>query len=209
MVYSLLGVTHSWLSREVMCLGGFGFFTLAGVIDDYLNTGFLFQIYIMAVVFALATTFTIGFLYKLKAQPTWGGWGNKMAPLVTALLIGMCIHLPNTHQPWMKITFLLLWLVDFQMANLRIFRLIKYLRNHSHPPIASWALLFYCIRILVSMALLVWMLLFFDKIPQYLAMALVLLDRTGLYMGAVPLSPGEEIDRIKSQRMEAAVKGQN
>jgi DMSO reductase anchor subunit len=211
---ALLGINHSWLSREVLVAGIFA--ALSGTIfllykilppPDYpsllsnIITG-------AAVISGILLTWTIGLVYNLPSRPTWQGLPNFSAPLVTALLTGSYCFILLTGFPGFKWAALILWAVDFSIA---IWRFVIFHKLKSQPPrfvfphLSTLTQITHIFRLLLSLSIPVLTFISINVPILLILSTTILLDRLALYSGSIQFTPKSEIATLKSERMQEAI----
>ncbi|MCP5105561.1 MAG: dimethyl sulfoxide reductase anchor subunit, partial [bacterium] len=88
---AVVGVGHSWLSREVIVAGIFAVFAGGGyfLVSSGKGAGLLFLVIGIGVVSAVFLVLTIGMVYNLVTRLSWSGFFNWFAPFSAALLLGV------------------------------------------------------------------------------------------------------------------------
>ena len=208
---AIVGVRHSWLSREVIVASAFAI--SAGAVFIFVNTG---QAAILidlaaaaAVISALIMTWTIGMVYNLSGRFTWEGFPYLMAPFMSALLLSYWIILFNTMPKiWLKLLFLIIWLFDFLMALLRTKTFRRLLDNKyrfEFPHLILFTRVGYMARLILTFCLIAGVLLSLKRIVLFIIIANIILDRLCFYAGTVGVSPRSEIAFQKAERMKEAL----
>jgi DMSO reductase anchor subunit len=211
-IRAVFGISHSWLSREVFLAGllaassGGAYY----LIRQQILVQFVPILIIVAAFVALFLTATIGMVYNLEGRSTWNGTLNVIAPLVTAMVLGIGIYaivIWDTLSLWLFYSFLV---VDFSLGTYRLLIIRFHSQVHQHqrftfPNLMVLARMLSMWRILLSFSLIV----AFYMYPRWLVIVffLILMDRFIFYAAIVDISPYVHIDALKKQRMKAAADG--
>lgn len=209
---AIVGVRHSWLSREVIFASVFAIST--GAIFIFMNTGqaaILIDLAVAAaVISALIMTWIIGMVYDLSGRFTWAGFPYSMAPFMSTLLLGSYwIILFDKHPKiWLELLFLIIWLFDFLMALLRTMTFRRLMDNKyrfEFPHLIMFTRVGYIARLILTFCLIAANLLLFKRTVLFMIIANIILDRLCFYAGAVGVSPRSEIAFQKAERMKEAL----
>jgi len=209
---AILGISHSWLSREVWIAGIFTAATvlsfLFSLISDPQLRIIISLIVNTAAAFGVTLTWTIGMVYQLSTRITWKGMVNASSPFLTALLLGLsCTSLILNASGGPGLVFIVLWIVDFGFAVVRseVFRRLAI--NHHRMVFARlisltrWG---YSIRIGLSFGIIVFSFISLKWAVVAIIIASIILDRCCFYSAVTDFSPRSEISVLKSERMKKA-----
>ncbi|HLP58433.1 MAG TPA: DmsC/YnfH family molybdoenzyme membrane anchor subunit [Candidatus Deferrimicrobium sp.] len=208
---AILGIRHSWLSKEVLFAG---FFTVTtGGVFILMNTGQgsnLIDLTIAAaLISAMIMTWTIGMVYNLSGRFTWEGLPYAAAPLVTAFLLGsywiIFFTKPNA---WFESIFFIWWLLDYMMALSRAVTFRKLMMSKHRfefPHLIFLTRVGHMARLILSFFLMMAILFLSRGIVLFFIIGSIILDRLCFYTGTVGISPKAEIAFHKAERMKEAV----
>lgn len=209
---AILGIRHSWLSREVIFAGLFTIFTVGVFI--LVNTGqganLIDLAAAAAVIAAVIMAWTIGMVYNLSGRFTWAGLPYSVAPLVTALLLGTygIIFFNTKPNSRLELLFFMLWLLDFIMALSRAVTFRKLMKNKyrfEFPHLIFFTQAGHMTRLILSSCLIIAILFLFRRTVLFIIIGNIILDRLCFYAGTVGVSPRSEIAFQKAERMKEAV----
>lgn len=205
----LVGLGHSWLSREAVFAFLFTLFTAATYFADSaaLDRALSQALGVAAAVFGLALVLSIGQLYKLDVQHYWKNPVHYFSPFVSSFLLAAYFLIFEAGILQWDFLFFALWIIDVALLLFRILFSFKLLRDRSimrYPglrPLLWIALIF---RLAAStLVMLHVMFLIIWAIPYLLATS-ILLDRFCFFAGTVQITPEVEIGSIREERMKAA-----
>ncbi len=211
---AILGIQHSWLSREVVMAsmlavsagGAYGLLVL-----DMMRELFIYAVAIGAVA-GLMLAATIGMVYNLMGRTTWNGIINRWAPVISALLLGTGSIYIFSWQPRFKEVFLILWAADLLFAVGRAVIFFKGKRGETlfvFPQLLNLTGYAHGIRLVFSLIMLVASLTQYYPAITGMVVGTILLDRYALYTGTVEVSPRSEIAAEKAIRMHRALSGES
>lgn len=206
-VRSLIGLPHSWLSREIALLTLYGL-ALTGTVAAIKTEAFQYttSLHAMATVLALVLCLTIGMVYNLSSQLAWRGIVNLLQPVTGALVLASVLFIGKQG---MEARFISLIVVDLILSLIR-YRRFAQLRQLDEIIVfekeyerAAWVWL----ARQSAWAFMVTAVIFgYPLAAGVLASAVILMDRFLFYAAAVRLTPGNIIAGQKKDRMEAALK---
>jgi DMSO reductase anchor subunit len=207
---AVLGLAHSWLSREAFLSGVFAAATLTALVVLLFGLSPLWYTIAVSVASAsgLFMTVAVGKLYDLGAQAGWRGMAQVLTPPVAALLLCsalICMAPGGTRH---AAGFYGLWLADMVLLALRRRVLARNLREgaaFSFPVLSRVSSRAYWLRTLVSAAAVVLFALPDGPAVVVAVIAVVIvLDRFCLYGAAARSTPAGEMARLRAERLQAA-----
>lgn len=210
---AMLGISHSWLSREVVLAGllvgsaGTGY----GLMLVEVSPGYVMSLAGIAGVSALLLTWTIGMVYHLPGRTTWRGLVTVAAPLVTALA-GAAVLPVFFIKDWQYLkVFLVIWVIDILTATLRaqgFFRLKQEKKTNIHfvfPQHLPFVFPAHMARLSFTLVLLIAVIFSWHTIVATVMVTIIFLDRYCLYSGALQVSPRVEMASLRDQRLQDAL----
>lgn len=207
---AVTGITHSWLSREVLVAGLLAASTGAAYFLSYYNIyPRLFPIIITAsAISGLLLVWTIGMVYNLNARPHWKDLSNAAAPLVTAQLTGICLYPLFIPGFGVRYLFMLIWCIDFILSLKRATGFKEYMNmphRHVFPHLISFTLWGHIVRLILSLPIPALLFLSFNQTILFFIFGILLLDRFILYSGMLEMSPRTNIAALKKERIQGAL----
>ncbi len=211
---AVLGLAHSWLSREVVSAAVFGQTTALAFLTCVTGGGgMLFDLFLYgAVVSSVLLLAALGMVYRLPRQRTWKGPATLASPLLSAGFLAAGLLVPGTEVFPLVIGFSALGTVDFVLFLLRVTLLIrasKYRPGLLFPNLATVLRPAFVLRLVASIGAWTAALLFESAAAPALIALSILLDRFLFYAGAVKETPRSETAKIKDERMKAAASPRN
>ncbi len=209
---AVVGVNHSWLSREVVVAGMFAVGSGCAFFLRYFPAPFvrlIAPVCIGTAVLGILLAVTIGLVYRLPTRQTWRGVAYWLALPVMVLLLGSGFLLLFHPSFQFALLFLLFWVVDAALALWRTFTFRRLKQNpysFLFPRFLSFNWRVHLFRLILSLMVLV-LVVCSCRVSLVLVLIMSLfLDRLALYLGMAGIEPASEIARIKSQRMKDALK---
>jgi hypothetical protein len=223
---AVLGVAHSWLSREVMLAAAFAGCTLAAAVAGTLGSDWTAVLLIAAAVFGLAATMTIGMIYNLPGQYGWSGIGNRLGPLISTVYLAAAVALGWAGIIWAHWVFWPALVLDFLLSIDRygtfrakkstpmLFPRLRRITTVGHVARliigsilpAGWVLVVAIIKMQAGQASATGGLALTNMVVPFFIAAAIVLDRLVFYAGTVQASPRAEVARVKGERMARAVR---
>lgn len=208
------GLSHSWLSREVVLVAVF--FLLAGLSAVVLGTAWGQNVWTIllpaATVFGVAAVAAMGFVYQLRGQIGWQGTAQFLAAPISTIFLASAIAGACRHTD-LQPARVLFWLFLVFDALITILRYRQFMRAGGQPHTYTFPRFRYLagiaiwIRLLLADVFGAVVFLMMAPLTAVLIVVAVLLDRTAFYLGAAQHTPKAEFARIKEERMRDAARG--
>lgn len=213
--HSILGMTHSWLSVEVIAaslLGGVYFVGYGSLKFDIIRIDPT-VILMIGGILSLVLSLTIGLVYDLESRGSWEGWPNTLSALSTPLLLGILLATVWNKDISSGLFFYLIWGVDSVLASARFLRFLKISKERG-------GFVFGHLQAIPKVAIIIRLLLSLFILREFLydtsgkgglgliimGIILIILDRVILYTSVTEQSAGYEMTRLKNERMKEALR---
>jgi DMSO reductase anchor subunit len=202
---AILGVAHSWLSREVLFLAFFGMAVIATIVYARLDmSDYQTSFTAISTVCGLVLCFTIGMVYNLPAQVAWRGLLNLSQPVIGALVLASVLYPPEGQMAWRYATILG---VDI------VFAVLRFRRHHQLSGLQDavifkqeykWLDRLWIVRQSLWAFIVAAVFAGLPLVAGFLAAVMIVIDRFILYASAVQLKPESLIAEERNRRMDAA-----
>jgi len=203
---AVLGVSHSWLSREVIMLSLFVVF-LVGTIAAFQNEAakeYLPTLFAMCAAAGLVLCLTIGMVYNLGAQLAWKGLANMIQPAIGALVLAAVLYPEGGTISLPFAAFIAVDLV-FSLVRHRRHALLSQLKEAVvFPDQYIWTGKLWMLRQGLWSFITAGVIFGYPLFSAGCAIATIFVDRLLFYAGAVQAKPSSRIAIERRERMEQA-----
>lgn len=201
------GITHSWLSREILFAAGYCLLLIILLFQafdifytgSFMNLIFIFSLFLMS----FGLLITIGMVYNFEIQLTWNKIQNIAAPLASALVLatGLYAILSGVYN---YLLFAVIIIADFILFYSRFRFFTKTMNNKEiflFPRLIKTSFIMMILRLLFSVV--VFYLLYINKIESivFLAVGIIIIDRLVFYTATMQLLPSKLIDEERNKRL--------
>lgn len=206
-VAALKGITHSWLSKEILFVSGFVFllFVLNLVYYAKYDGKIIIDVLlVLTLLFSFLSTLSIGMVYNLSSQETWKGMQNIFSMSVTSLIFGFLILGENFNNSIFYFVIWLIIIIDILLYIIRYKKFSFYKKNLSQfnfPELLSKLSWVYPARAVLSLFFIAAFLFRGLNISLLILGIIIFTDRFTLYMGTVQITPHKEIMLEREKRM--------
>ena len=203
---AVLGLGHSWLSREAILAGFFAAAAGATAFALSFSMDWFETALYTAAALGILTVVSIGFVYRLAGQEGWAGIQQLLAPLSTSLLFAAAILTGCVGAIWAAWAFWPLLAIDGLLATLRAWRKMASgrLAPRLFPALRRPTAYAHGVRLVAGTIAPIPLFILSPAVVPWLVAAAVALDRFAFYAGTAQASPSAEVARIKAERMRRA-----
>jgi DMSO reductase anchor subunit len=212
---ALKGIDHSPLSREIILAASFGVLLAADIVILHLQgaTSLFYILTGLTGFIGAAAALSIGMVCNLAAQSSWQGILNTMGPLTGVCLVALSliagIHRDQQPPVALMISLLAILIIETLIFTRRIVVYRCIAKNDPHqltfPHYRFFILGCSAIKGIIFLATV--FLIISQKLEPivYLAALTYLVDRLAFYASAAKQTPRATMDRLKEERMQAAL----
>ena len=207
---AVLGLRHSWLSREVLiCVLFIVFVVIASLSIQFAVARAWVTVSVgLASVAGLAATLSMGMIYLLEGQIGWQGAKQVFAPVVGSLYLAGSIVFSWAPTPWIAWIFWPLLVLDGALCGKRYYSFHRNVLGETHlmvfPHLRALTSAGYLTRAMLGTILPILLVISWRTAIPVSVIIAIILDRFALYAGSMQHTPKAEIARIKAERMRAA-----